>query len=425
MQRKARIKKPQIAVREKNGWWCVYWVLLLRLVPVFIFIITIYRKKVRELKNFFFLRKLKTKMACSDDSIEEQKENCSTTTPLHFSICKSNFGLRRIYLPIPRVKETFPLGCTTSHAFIVVKDMSLNFHLFALDFRSNIETPSDLLLRHEIDSFKSPWEKWPEHFQNFLCGHVWKDRALLITANMTTTEATVVSSSWEIVVKTKLPIFQKVLALSFNDNFVVIVYLNIAEDPHIIIIHVPSNMWAQIPLTEPTTSIELSNDNFLIVSTQQITDVYQLELSEESESKIKMNWKHKFKLNFKDELPPYMSRYYSNERVLLSASTRGICFRADGITEYNHKNHNPIVSVVMLSHPEAIVACHDISNGIIFYKKDTKISTFSSDSLSLPSLILKFSIPRAKYRYPSLTMVNERTIGVLLPDGTFSFLEIK
>ncbi len=370
--------------------------------------------------------------SCTDDSseFEKRKENIdiyTTTTPksLHYLICKSFFCIKRFYLPMPRIKETFPLGCSSTHAFIIAKDLTGVFHLFMLNLTSKLETPSDFLLRGEIDGYRSPWEKWPENFLDFLCGCVWKDQTLIISSNSTSTTIVIINAAWRVIVKTKLPPIQKVLSLTFNDNFVVIIYLNVSGDPNIIIVYVSENIWSQKSLEETITSVELSEDDYLIISSSISTNVYHLEFLPSEENRIGMIWKHAFKIAFKDGLPPYLVRYYPNERALLAASTRGIHYQENSTNVYDHKNHNSIISAIIVSHTENIILCHDISNGLIFYKKDAKISTFSSDSLNLPSLILKFSIPRAKYRYSSLSMLSDHTIGVLLPDGTFTTLEIR
>jgi hypothetical protein len=398
------------------------------------------------------------------DDLETQYENIYRSIPMSAKerminlLCRRDFLIKRHYVPF-RYNHFFPIGCTNTHAFGVIKKRSDGgFYPISLCFTNFLlEEPSEAYAKSK--PFVSPWKQRLEGFDSYLGGCAYLSYLCVITH----TAVAVLNADWLLIMVDNRVRFEKITCCTMNHEFLVIVG-KIKNQDRIIIyrwyysneIVIQKNMtteiisvklvvedrntvlYVNIQKNEGYTSVHPIKDNqqgelgsFIVLNNEDASTsssssssfswssssfLSSSEFDQTSKKRWSFGMNHRFTLLLKEPETVMFSKMLQDGCVL-QFTKKGI-FSCHGTTISNFsKMASTPIDAVLYGH--GIYAAHGMDNTLRFYDMFKKeISVLGRENILAPMIILQREIPAIKYYYDSIALFSDKkSIALLLPYG--------
>lgn len=376
------------------------------------------------------------------------------------SIAHATFHIERHYIPF-RCIQFFPVGCTSSHAFGVIKQAGDGaFYPVAMQLGSDIYSlPYDA---HSANSrFVSPWRKRLEGFDSYLGGCAFNNFICLITQE----SVVVLNNKWCVTMLDNSIFFKEISFCVMNHEFLVVVG-TIHQQQRLVVYQwyqhskpiIRKNVKVKILSVklvlegEDTLLFTNMSDNkgftsiYRIKDTQQgglgsfivldegdnDDDVYDDNFSPSqsypSQKKETSRWSliscNTFTL-VSEEKTVLFSKMI-NDGAIIQVTDSGVSarFLDESLYSFPEMCFSPID---VISYHEGIYVVHDKRNSIRFYDMfDSEITVVKSEDILAPMLSSKCKIPTPiEYYYDSISLCsNKNTIALLLTSGCLCFISI-
>lgn len=374
------------------------------------------------------------------------------------SIAQSTFHIDRHYIPFRHI-QFFPIGCTSSHAFGVIKQTGDGaFYPIVMHLGCGIfNLPYDACRNN--NRFTSPWRKRLEGFDSYLGGCAFNNLICLITHE----SVVILNNEWCIQMLDNSIFFKEVSFCVMNHEFLVIVGM-IHQQQRLVVYR-----WYQHskPIIKKNIKVKLLSvklvlegkdtllftnvaDNKGFTSIHRIKDTQQGEFGsfivldegdddddndafDSSQSFLSQNknisrWSLIKCNNFtlaSEEKNVLFSKMI-NDGTLIQVTDSGVNarFLDDSLYSFPEMCFSP---VDVISYHEGIYVVHDRRNSLRFYDMfDSEITVVKSEDILAPMLSLKCKIPTPiEYYYDSISLCsNKNTIALLLTSGCLCFISI-
>jgi len=375
-------------------------------------------------------------------------------------LSRRDFVIKRHYVPFKH-NHFYPIGCTNTHAFGVIKKrVDGEFYPVVLYFSDIfLEEPYEARLKRK--RFVSPWEQRLEGFDSYLGGCVFASYVCIITH----TTLVVFRADWTTMMIDNRIYFEKITCCTMNHEFLVIV--GQIKDKNRMVVYRwnhSSDVIIQKNTTMEILSVKLLIENgnsLLYVNTQKnngytythlIKDSQQGEFgsfivlknedsfasdpsasslssspsssSSSSSSQFNLTAKSRWNLEILNKFilsPKHANTVVFSKTVqdgsILQFTKKGIsCFNAETIFDFPNMVSIPIDSIF---YGHGIYAVYDVKNTIRFYDSFKKeISVVKYEDILAPMILLQRQIPPIQYYYDSISLFSDKkSIALLLSYG--------
>lgn len=374
-------------------------------------------------------------------------------------LSRRDFVIKRHYIPF-KYNHFYPIGCTNTHAFGVIKKRTDGeFYPVVLCFSEIfLEEPYEARLKRK--RFVSPWKQRLEGFDSYLGGCVFASYVCIITH----TTLAIFRADWSTMMINNQVCFEKITCCTMNHDFLVIVG-QIKNKNRMIIYRWghSSDAIIQKNIVTEILSVKLviENENTLLyvniqknngyTYTHLIKDSQQgefgsfvvlknedsfsldpsasspprcLSSSSSSLSRFNSSAESRWTLEVRNKFilsPKYTNTVMFSKTVqdgsILQFTKKGISyFNTETVFDFPNMVSMPIDSI---SYGHGIYAVCDVKNTIRFYDSFKKeISVVKYEDILAPMIILERQIPPIQYYYDSISLFSDKkSIAMLLSYG--------
>lgn len=371
------------------------------------------------------------------------------------TITRSMFNINRHYIPFKHV-GFFPIGCTSSYAFGVIKQKSDGgFYPVVIQLNNNIlRMPYNACTIN--NKFLSPWKKRLEGFDSYLGGCAFDSFVCVVTHE----SVIILNNEWVIQMLDNSINFEEVAFCVMNHEFLVIVgsiyghrkmiiYQWYHHSRPIIQKSIKTTIYSVNLVLEGKDTllfINMENNNgfslvyrikdvqqgelgsFIVLdeSDDEDTDTDVLSVSGFQPTQSAPRWSlincNKFTLS--SEPTNIVFSKMTNDGTIVQVTKTGINSRLQNGSLYSFPEMS-FSPIDVISYDEGIYVVHDTRNSLRFYDMfDSEITVVKSEDILSPMLTLKCHLPPLiKYYYNSLSLCsNNTTIAFLLTSGCLCFI---
>lgn len=396
------------------------------------------------------------------DDLGTQHENIYRGIPMSAKerlinlLSRRDFLIKRHYVPF-RYNHFFPVGCTNTHAFGVIKKRSDGgFYPISLCFANFLlEEPNEAYAKSK--PFISPWKQRLEGFDSYLGGCVHLSYLCIITH----TAVAVLNADWVLMMVDNRIRFEKITCCAMNHEFLVIVGKIKNQDRMVIYRWYHSNevviqknmtteiisvklvvedrttvLYVNIQKNAGYTSVHSIKDNqqgelgsFIVLNNEDASPSSSSFSSSSTSSSLsssgfdqnsKKRWSlemnHRFTLLSKEPETVMFSKMLQDGCVLQFTKKGVFSCHGTTISNFSKMTSTPIDAIL---YGHGIYAAHGMDNTLRFYDMFKKeISVLGRENILAPMIILQREIPAIKYYYDSIALFSDKkSIALLLPYG--------
>lgn len=374
-------------------------------------------------------------------------------------IANESYQITRIFQPY-QTDKVWPIGCTNTHAFIVLEDQAQKtFRLAILKISSEIfKTPyaCDIVCKGSM-RYEEPWNVVPNHFFDYKAACIFRQYVCIFMAK----QFCVFNGQGMVKYRFQQE-FSVVHSCDMNDQYLIVSYETATKKPHFSIYQfIYPNVCELYYETEwPSIITHCALSTALAPNTTYLKHLVFFNDSHEGVT---------FKVwDIGDEKPFFVPNPNIDEQVTLDEGYRTTTLF---VLSFNQNRlivqaslrdlfmYNPITGVETFPTPkypmanahywneQSILITQDCTNNLHFFNFGPKtillddmngqcyqadlppetgcemLGMLRENVITAPMHVIQEEVPRPSFPYRSLMTIGDKAFGFLLPDGTFNVIQ--